>query len=119
MADLVGQVQRLTTTMTDMAQRHQQEIQQRDVQMAEMKGAMVALQSSGSRTSPSRLELLDPKILHKVQPFDGQRASWRSFECQWRAYLIAQDRRYRELLTKIDDPTDDVANVDLNREEDE
>ena len=34
------------------------------------------------------------------------------FEFQWRAYLIAQDRKYRELLEKIDDPTKDVRNVD-------
>ena len=68
---------------------------------------------------PGRSELLDPKILHKVQPFDGQRPSWKTFEFKWRAYLIAQDRKYRELFDKIDDPTKDVRNGDLDLENQE
>ena len=55
----------------------------------------------GSILGPGQSELLEPKIIHKVQPFDGQRTSWKTFEFQWRAYLIAQDRKYRELLYKI------------------
>ena len=70
-----------------------------------MRGTLTALNARGSRTGPSRSELLDPKILHKVQPFDGQRTTWKTFEFQWRACLIAQDRKYRELLEKIDDPS--------------
>ena len=59
---------------------------------------------------------MDPKIPHKVQPFNGHRTSWKTFEFHWRAYLIAQDRKYRELLDKIDDPTKDVRNGDLDLE---
>ena len=32
---------------------------------------------------------------------------------------IAQDRKYRELLEKIDDPTNDVRNIDLDVENQE
>ena len=98
--------------MVDMDKRHTQEIQQRDPQLAEMRGTLTALNTRGSRLGPGRSELLDPKILHKVQPFDGQRTSWKTFEFQWRAYLITQDRKYRELLDKIDDSTKDVRNGD-------
>ena len=54
-----------------------------------------------------------------MQSFDGQRSLWKSIEFQWRAYIVAQDRRCRELLVKIDDPTTDVGNVDLTKAEDE
>ena len=91
---LTLQVQQLTSAMVDMDKRHMQEIQQRDLQVAEMRGTVTALNTRGSRMGPGRSELLDPKILHKVQPFDGQRTSWKTFEFQWRAYLIAQDRDF-------------------------
>ena len=61
--------------MMDMDKRHVQEIQQRDLQLAEMRGTLTALSTRGSRLNPNRSELLDPKILHKVQPFDGHRTS--------------------------------------------
>ena len=116
---LTLQVQQLTGAMVDMDKRHTLEIQQRDLQLAEMKGTLTALNTKGSRLGPGRSELLDPKILHKVQPFDGQRTSWKTFEFQWRANLIAQDRKYRELLERIDDPTKDVRNGDLDLENQE
>ena len=116
---LTAQVQQLTSVMMDLDRKHAQEIQQRDIQLAEMRGTLTALNARGSRTGPSRSELLDPKILHKVQPFDGQRTTWKTFEFQWRAYLIAQDRKYRELLEKIDDPTEDVRNIVLDVENQE
>ena len=75
-----------------------------------MRGTLTAPRTIGSR-NPNRSELLDPKILHKVQPFDGHRTSWKTFEFQWRAYLIALDRKYRELLDKIDDPTKEEGAV--------
>ena len=116
---LTLQVQQLTGAMVDMDKRHMQEIQQRDLQLAEMRGTLTELNTRGSRLCPGRSELLDPKILHKVQPFDGQGTSWKTFEFQWRAFLIAQDRKYRELLDKIDDPTKDVRNGDLDLENQE
>ena len=67
-----------TNVMMDLDRRHAQEIQQRDKQLAEMRGTLTALNARGSRTGPGRSELLDPKILHKVQPFDGQRTTWRN-----------------------------------------
>ena len=93
---LTLQVYKLTGAMMD--KRHVQEIQQRDLQLAEMRGTLTALNTSGSRLRPGLSELLDPKILHKVQPFG----------------IIAQDRKYRELLETIDDPTKDVRNGDLD-----
>ena len=46
-----------------------------------------------------------------------RRASdWKTCEFQRRVYLIAQDKKYRELFYKIDDPTKDVHNGDLNLE---
>ena len=102
-----------------MDKRHVQEIQQRDLQLAEMRGTLTALSTRGSRLGLGRSELFDPKILHKVQPFDQHRTSWKTFKFQWRAYLIAQDSKYRELLEKIDDPTKDVRNGDLNLENQE
>ena len=83
-----------------------------------MSGTLTALNTRGSRLGPGRSELLDPKILHKVQPF-GHRTSWKTFEFQWRAYLIALDRNYRELLEKIDDTTKYVRNGDLDLEKQE
>ena len=67
-----------------------------------MRGTLTALNARGSRTGPGRSELLNPKILHKVQPFDGQRTTWKTFEFQW-----------------IDDPTKDVRNIDLDVENQE
>ena len=55
---------------------------QRDLQLAEMRGTLTALNTRGSRLGPGRSELLDPKVLHKVQPFDGHRTSWKTFEFQ-------------------------------------
>ena len=92
-----------------------QEIQQRDLQLGEMRNFDGA-QHEGIETGS---ELLDPKILHKVQPFDGHRTSWKTFEFQWRAYLIAQDRKYGELLDKNEDPTKDVRNDDLDHKNQE
>ena len=116
---LTLQVQQLTFAMMDMDKRHVQEIQQRDLQLAEMRGTLTALNTRGSRMGPGRSELLETKILHKVQPFDGHRTSWKTFEFQWRAYLIAQDRKYRELLEKIDELAKDVRNGDLDLENQE
>ena len=62
---------------------------------------------------------MDPKILHKVKPFDGQRSSWKTFSFQYRAYLIAQDRRYRDLLEKCEDGAQEVDNVTLETPEEE
>ena len=112
-------LERITGAMVDMDKRHTQEIQQRDLQLAEKRGTLTALNTRGSRLGPGRSELLDPKILHKVQPFDGQRTSWKTFEFQWRACLIAQDRKYRELLEKSTTPTKDVRNGDLDLENQE
>ena len=74
---LTLQVQQLTGAMVDMDRRHMQEFKQRDLQLAEMRGTLTALNTRGSRLGPGRSELLDPKVLHKVQPFDGQRTSWK------------------------------------------
>ena len=63
--------------------------------------------------------MMDPKILHKVKPFDGQRSSWKTFSFQYRAYLIAQDRRYRDLLEKCEDGAQDIDNVNLEAQEEE
>ncbi|CAK0831915.1 unnamed protein product [Prorocentrum cordatum] len=63
--------------------------------------------------------MMDPKILHKVMPFDGQRASWKTFGFQCRTYLIAQGRRYRRLLEKCEDGAQDVDNVNLSAQEEE
>ena len=63
--DGTAQVQQLTNVMMDMDRRHAQEIQHRDIQLAEMRGTLTALNVRGSRTGPGRSELLDPKILHK------------------------------------------------------
>ncbi|CAK0909889.1 unnamed protein product [Prorocentrum cordatum] len=35
-------------------------------------------------------EMMDSNILHKAMPFDGQRASWKTFSFQYRAYLIEE-----------------------------
>ena len=51
--------------MVDMDKRHMQEIQQRDLQVAEMRGTLTAHNTRGSRVGPGRSELLDPKILQK------------------------------------------------------
>ena len=63
--------------------------------------------------------MMDPRILHKVKPFDGQRSSWKTFNFQYKAYLIAQDRRYRALLEKCEDAAEEVDNVHLTPSEEE
>ena len=50
----------------------------------------------------------------KCNPSDGQRASWKSLDFQWHAYLIAQDKMHRTLRAKVGDPATDVNNVDLD-----
>ena len=78
---LTLQVQQLTSAMVDMNKRHMQEIQQRDLQVAEMRGTLTALNTRESRMSPGRSDR------------------------RWRVNFIAQDRKYRQLWNKIDDPT--------------
>ena len=72
MRELVEQVQRLTTESAAM----RTELQQRDLAIAEMRGQ---LQGQADRERGPRGEMMDPKILHKVKPFDGQRSSWKTF----------------------------------------
>ena len=113
------QVHHFTSVMVDMDKQHMQEIQQRDVQLVEMMGIVTALNTRGSRLGPGWSELSDPMILHKVQHIDGQRTSWKTFEFHWKACFIAQDRKYREFLDQIDDPTKNVRNGDLDFENQE
>ena len=96
---LVEQVQRLTTESQNM----RQELQNRGVTIAELRGQVRAQQQAQQQRVAPRGEIMDPKILHKVKPFDGQRSSWKAFNFQYRAYLIAQDRRYRDLLEQCED----------------
>ena len=110
---LVEQVQRLTTE----SQQMRVELHTRDVTIAEMRGQLQG-QADRQRAAP-RGEMMDPKILHKVKPFDGQRSSWKTFSFQYKAYLIAQDRRYRALLEKSEDDAEEVDNVNLSQEEEE
>ena len=110
--ELVEQVQRLTAE----SQQMRTDLQQRDVAIAEMRGQ---IQGQADRDRGPRGEMMDPKILHKVKPFDGQRSSWKTFSFQYKAYLIAQDRRYRPLLEKCEDGAQDVDNVNLTAQEEE
>ncbi|CAK0829183.1 unnamed protein product [Prorocentrum cordatum] len=112
---LVDQVQRLTTESQNM----RQELQNRDVTIAEMRGQLQAQQQAQQQRVAPRGEMMDPKILHKVKPFDGHRASWKTFSFQYRAYLIAQDRRYRDLLERCEDGAQEVDNVNLDAQEEE
>ncbi|CAK0850454.1 unnamed protein product [Prorocentrum cordatum] len=116
---LVDQVQRLTTESQNM----RQELQNRDVQIAEMRGQLQGQQQAQQQAQQQRVaprgEMMDPKILHKVKPFDGQRSSWTTFSFQYRAYLIAQDRRYRDLLERCEDGAQEVDNVNLDPQEEE
>ncbi|CAK0866686.1 unnamed protein product [Prorocentrum cordatum] len=112
---LVDQVQRLTTESQNM----RQELQNRDVTIAEMRGQLQAQQQAQQQRAAPRGEMMDPKILHKVKPFDGHRASWKTFSFQYRAYLIAQDRRYRDLLERCEDGAQEVDNVNLDAQEEE
>ena len=88
--------------------------------MADWREARVAaIQNVENKSGSNRSRLLEPEILHTLQPFVGQRALWKSFEFQWRANFIAQNKRYRTLLTKVDDPTVEVRNIDLEQIEEE
>ena len=53
---LTLQVQQLTGAMMDMDKQDVQEIQQRDPQLAEMRGTLAALNTRGSRLNPNRSE---------------------------------------------------------------
>ena len=85
-------------------QRHQQELQQGDIHLAKIRSAFTVLQTSGPKSNPNRSELLDPRIMHKVQRFYVQQTLWKGFEFLWRAFLIAHGKKYRELLAMTDDP---------------
>ncbi|CAK0855027.1 unnamed protein product [Prorocentrum cordatum] len=110
--ELVEQVQRLTTE----SQQMRTEPQQRDLAIAEMRGQ---LQGQADRERGPRGEMMDPKVLHKAKPFDRQRASWKTFSSQYKAYLIAQDRKYRPLLEKSEYGAQDVDNVNLSAQGEE
>eukprot|EP00959_Pyramimonas_sp_CCMP1952_P389311 8157656-Pyramimonas_sp.AAC.1 len=56
---------------------------------------------------PRRMEgILDSKIVGKVKQFDGQRSSWKTFEFHWKAYLVANDFRFRRMFQAIEDEPD-------------
>ena len=91
MQQLLQQVQQLTSPIGELNQRQQQDqvqhasqLAERDVTIAEMRGALQVLQTSPQRERRNQSELLDPKILHKVQPFNGERSPWKTFEFQWK-----------------------------------
>ena len=81
-AELANEVRQSEVALEAVNRQHLQELEQRDLQLAKMRGTVKAIQNAASRSDSNRPELLDPKILHKAETFDGQRASWQSFEFQ-------------------------------------
>ena len=102
---LTLQVQQLTSAMVDMDKRHMQEIQQRDLQVAEMRGTLTALkiQRFSRRCNPST----DNGRRGKPSSSNGELTS------------LLRTESTRELLDIIDDPTKDERNGDLDLENQE
>ena len=80
--EMANQVRQLTAAMESQIQQFQQYLRQRDIQLAELRGTVAAIQNAENNAGSNRWELLDPKIMHIVQTFDGQRASGKSSEFQ-------------------------------------
>jgi len=64
--------------------------------------------ASSSRFRPE--SVLDPKIIGRVKPFDGQRSSWKTWEFHWKAYLVSQDRAYQKFFQGIDADETEMEN---------
>ncbi|CAK0848098.1 unnamed protein product, partial [Prorocentrum cordatum] len=62
--------------------------------------------------------VLDAKIIGKVKQFDGTRGGWSTWGFHWRAYMVANDQRYREFFDKLDEKNlehlDDAKNATMS-----
>ena len=104
------QVQPLTGAMVDMDKRHMLEIQQRDLQLAEMRGTLTALNTRGSRLGPGKSELLDPKVLYKVH-HRGRQIAYLIYEYFRVTGAHESVENYADLLT-ISLRNDDIQEFD-------
>ena len=111
---LVEQVGQLTTA----SQQMQAELRQRYVAIAEMIGQTQG-QVDRDHAGRSHRETLGLRLMRKVKPFDGRRASWTTFSFQFKECLIARDRRFRSLLEQMEGGAEGAGNVNLNVQGDE
>jgi hypothetical protein len=119
MEDAINEITRQAGTITN----QQAQIDNLTSQVQRMMAALGAQQSAPSSpaapaapgmSSRGFESIMDPKMLQKMKSFDGTRASWRSWEFHWKAYLIAHDGRYRGWFADIEAYKEDVKNTDLN-----
>eukprot|EP00959_Pyramimonas_sp_CCMP1952_P463370 9484812-Pyramimonas_sp.AAC.1 len=96
----------------------EQQLQQQQQQIAELLQTVQRLQQQQQQREaagqapgqPVRIAqrfegVIDAKIIGKVKQFDGSRAGWSTWEFHWRAYMVANDKRYRDFFEKLDDKT--------------
>ena len=112
--------------MEDTIRAQQQQIELLTNQVQRMMVALDAQQQSAAQagaaqtgaartltTSRGFEATMEPKMLQKMKSFAGTRASWRSWEFHWKAYLIAHDSRYREWFRDVEAYAEDIVNADL------
>ena len=116
---LTLQVQQLTSAMVDTDKRHTQEIQQRESTAGGDERNLDGAQHEGIDVSSRPVRVAGPKDPPQGATLRRTTDVVENLRVQWRAHLNAQDRKYRELLEKIDDPTKDVRNGDLDLENQE
>ena len=96
-----------------------QEIQQGDLQLPEMRGTLTALSTKDRgwvRAGPS---CWTQRISTRCNTSTGIGRRGKPSSSDGEPTSSLQDRKYRELLDKIDDPTKDVRNGDLDLENQE
>ena len=89
-AELQAAVQAMTTNMTS------QNVLNMELQRKLQETQQQAQAQNVSRFRPE--SVLDPKLVGRVKPFDGQRSSWKTWEFHWKAYLVSQDKAYQEFF---------------------
>ena len=86
-------------------------VQQQAQQMQQQQQVHNMLTTQVTAKRESHEGIMDTKMLQKVKQFDGTRKGWKTWEFQWRAFLMAQDRRFRPLLQRVDGDEDVMNNT--------
>ena len=76
----------------------------------ELKARINTLQAGTSRGSST----VDTKLLSKPKEFEGKEEDWTRFSLKVKAYLVAIDPRYNELLKIAEDPDQSLNHADLD-----
>jgi len=103
-AELQTNYQAQVATNTDVtAQLHQ----------AQGQVQLLSTQIASRADSAVHTGVIESKLVEKVRPFNGERASWRTWEFMWRSYLVSQNNAYSGFFQKVDTDVDERLNATM------